>query len=269
MGSPGLRIAYLGPTHSFTHETLTLLYPEAEPVPAPSIREAVRLAEEGEVDKAFIPLENSFNGPVHETLDALAETMLHISLCVERRIRLVAAGNPKADKVYGHPHALAAASKWIEEHMPDATPVPAPSTSLAAQLAARENQACICSRKAAEANNLEILGEDVGPKDNYTRFILLEWRDNPREADRTALVAILPDKPGALYRFLEPLARHNVNLTMIYSRPARTTPWRYLFYLEMEGSRTNPAIADALKEARTRSLMLKILGSYPLKQLKH
>ncbi len=262
-----MRVAYLGPPHSFTHEALAEALPGADHVPARSIREAVRLVEAGEADKALVPLENSFNGPVHETLDALAETMLHVELCIEKRIVLVAAGRRGAKRVYGHPHALAAAARWIEENMPGADPVPTASTSLAAELAAREGEACICSRRAAEEHGLELLGEDVGPGDNYTRFILLSWRDSPRDADRTALAAILPDVPGALYRFLEPFASNRVNLTMIYSRPARTTPWKYLFFVEMEGSRLAPRVAEAIRAARGRSLMLKLLGSYPVKQL--
>ena len=256
----------MGPHYSFTHEAAEKLFESAEFVEARSVREAVSLVEIGKADYAVVPLENSVNGPVHETLDVLAETMLHINMCIEMRIRLVVAGRRDSKRVYGHIHALAAAERWLEENMPGLERVAVSSTSTAAEIAAREGALCACSERAAKANSLEIIADDVGESNNYTRFIALGWRDRAHEGNRTALVAVLPDMPGALYRFLEPFARENVNLTMIYSRPARSKPWKYLFYVETEGSRLEEHVQRALVEARKRSIMLRVLGSYPVIQ---
>jgi len=259
-------VAFLGPRYSFTHEAAEKMFESAEFVEARSVREAISFVEAGKADYAVVPLENTVNGPVHETLDMLAETMLHINMCFEMRIRLVIAGYRDSKRVYGHIHALAAVERWLEENIPEAERIAVSSTSIAAEIAAREGTLCVCSEKAAKANGLEIVADDVGEPNNYTRFIALGWRDRAREGDRTALVVVLPDMPGSLYRFLEPFAQEGVNLTMIYSRPAKGKPWKYLFYIEVEGSRLEKHVQRALAEARKRSIMLKILGSYPITQ---
>ncbi len=260
------RVAYLGPENSFTHIACTRISPSFGCTPSPTIAEAVAQAEKALADAALVPLENSINGPVPETLDVLADTMLHISLVAEMPILLVVAGNPRSNRIYGHPHALAEARSWIRSRK-GLEEVPVKSTSEAARRAREENALCVCSRQAAQSQGLDILEEDVGPPDNVTRFALLTWKDEPEGADRTYIASILPDTPGSLYRYLEPFARESVNLTMIYSRPSRGKPWKYVFYIEMEGSRSDENVQRALKNARGLSLMQKLLGSYPVKKL--
>ncbi|MEB3778855.1 MAG: hypothetical protein GSR85_01285 [Desulfurococcales archaeon] len=259
---PIVRVSYLGPKYSFTYEAAQLLYPQEQLIPADTIRSVVSLVESGKADVGVIPLENSLHGPVAESIDALADTMLHINAIVEMRVTLVVAGDPGISRIYGHPHALAEASRWLDANLPEHTRIATSSTSSAAIAAREEGGLCVCSRSAAEALNLNIIAEGVESGDNYTRFAFLSWSDSPKGAERTSIMALIPDVPGGLYRFLEPYASNNVNLTMIYSRPTRGKPWRYVFYIEMEGSRLNERVNRALRESRERSLMLKILGSY-------
>ncbi len=261
-GTPIVRISYLGPKHSFTYEAASILYPNNQLIPVDSIRAAISMVESREAEACVIPLENSLHGPVAESIDALADTMLHINAIVELKVSLVVAGDKSKGRIYGHPYALAEASRWIDLNLPNHTRIAVSSTSNAAIIARREGGLCVCSKKAALEYDLGIIAEGVEGEGNYTRFASLSWTDSPQGAERTAIMALVPDVPGGLYRFLEPYARNNVNLTMIYSRPARGKPWRYVFYIEMEGSRLEDRVSRALRESRDRSLMIKILGSY-------
>ena len=262
-------MAFLGPVNSFTHEAAEKLFRGAELVAMDSISSVFRAVESLEADYGVVPVENSLEGPVGETLDNLAHTMLHIAYAAEMRITLVIAGDPGKGVVYGHPHALGEARHVLQRLAPGAKLVETASTSAAAERAAREGGLCVCSRRAAEANNLPIV-ETVEPgvgNMNYTRFIALGWRDNPAEASRTSIVAAMPDTPGALYYWLEPFARRGVNLKMIYSRPTPSKPWNYIFYVDLEGSRLEERVREALEEAARRSLFLRVLGSYPVLRL--
>ncbi|HID40934.1 MAG TPA: prephenate dehydratase [Pyrodictium sp.] len=261
-----VRVAFLGPEHSFTHMAAEKLFPGAELVPCNSITKVFRLVEAYEVDYGVVPVENSLEGPVGETLDNLATTMLHIYAALEMGIALVLAGRKGAGKIYGHPHALREAARSLERLAPGAELVPVPSTSHAARQAAEEDVLCVCSRRAAEAYSLEIIAEGLEDGPNYTRFIALAWRDQPENAERTSIIAAFPDEPGSLYRFLEPFARHGVNLKMIYSRPIPGKPWHYNFYIDLEGSRLDRHVAEALEEAAARSLFIHVLGSYPVQR---
>jgi len=262
------RVAFLGPEHSFTHEAARGFFgPGAEYVPVLGIPAVFRAVEGFEADYGVVPVENSVEGPVGATLDELARTMLHVYAAVEMRIVLVVAGRGGADRVYGHPHALGEARAALRRLLPGAEPVATVSTSEAAERAAREGGYCVCSRAAAEAHGLPILAEGVERGVNYTRFLVLAWRDQPERAERTSLIAAMPDRPGALYHWLEPFAKRGIDLKMIYSRPVPSRPWHYNFYVDLAGTRTDPAIEEALEEAAERGLFLRILGSYPVKRL--
>ena len=262
------RVAYLGPENSFTHLAARGFFGDAEYVAAGRIRDVFRAVESYEADYGVVPVENSVEGPVGETLDELAHTLLLIYAAIELRVRLVLAkGKGGGKTVYGHPHALAEARLALERLVPGYRPVHTRSTSEAAALAAREGGYCVCSRAAAEANGLEVVEEGVERGQNYTRFLVLHWRDQPERGERTSLVAAMPDVPGALYQWLEPFAERGINLKMIYSRPIPSKPWHYNFYVDIEGSRLEPRVAEALEEAADRSLFLRVLGSYPVARI--
>jgi prephenate dehydratase len=261
------RVAFLGPELSFTHLAARTVFRDgAEYVAAQRIRDVFRLVESYRADYGVVPVENSIEGPVGETLDELAHTMLHAYAGVVMRIRLVLAssGEGAPARVYGHPHALAEARTTLERLLGSYEPVATRSTAEAAERAAREGGYCVCSRAAAEHHGLALVAEGVERGVNYTRFLVLHWRDQPERGERTSLVAAMPDTPGALYRWLEPFARRGVNLKMIYSRPIPSKPWHYNFYVDLEGSRLDPGVAEALEEAAERSLFLRVVGSYPV-----
>jgi len=261
---PIVRVSFLGPEGSFSHIVSKILYPDMTPIPVPSIMDAVYTVEEGAADIAVIPIENSINGPVQESLKTLSRTLLKTQLMAIYRVRLVIAGSRGARVLYGHSHAIAEASKWIRRNLKGVKIIPVSSTSEAANRAASTGGLCICSREAAISNGLEVLDEDVGDGVNYTKFLSLSWRDSPEGGERTMIITVLKDKPGSLYRFLEPFAVKGINLTMIYSMPLGSGEWRYLFYIEMEGDRRDSGVREAIEEARSRALYLNLLGSYPV-----
>ena len=260
--APIVRVAALGPRGSFTWRAALTLHPGAEVLEAPSVRDAVEAAERGEAEAAVVPLENTAAGPVAETLVALKDTMLRVQAVLEAPIEMVLAGDPSEGPVYAHPHAAGQARELLEDHGVTAERlVPVASTGEAALRAAREGGACLCSREAAEMHRLPVRASTVT---GITRFASLSWRDKPEaENPRTLVLAVLRDEPGSLYRFLEPLAKAKVNLTRLYSVPV-TWDWRYLFLVELEGSRLEPGVARALREARKRSLCTTIAGTYNL-----
>ncbi len=261
-----VRVAFLGPEHSFTHEAARRFFGDAEYLAMQGIGAVFRAVECFEADYGVVPVENSVEGPVGATLDELARTMLHIYAAIEMRIVLVLAGSG-AKRVYGHPHALGEARTALHRLLPGAETVATVSTSEAAERAAREGGYCVCSRAAAEAHGLPIVAEGVERGVNYTRFLVLSWRDQPEHGERTSIIAAMPDRPGALYRWLEPFAKRGIDLKMIYSRPVPSRPWHYNFYIDLAGTRLDPRIAEALEEAAERSLFLHVLGSYPVKKL--
>ena len=256
-------VAYLGPPGSFSEKAARLLYPRASLKPAPTISSAVEYVELGVADAAVVPLENSISGPVSETLLTLRSSMLKVRVAGLLKVELVLAGRGSSRRVYGHPNALALAAREVSYMEPDAQLIPVSSTSEAALRASREGALCLCSPEAAGNEGLEVRARIRG---GYTRFVGLEWRDGAEEGERTMILAAIPDEPGSLYRFLEPFARLRVNLTMIYSMPVAGA-WKYLFYLEAEGSRLEDRVSRAIREASERALCFSVAGSYPLRLL--
>ncbi len=262
------RVAFLGPPGSFSHEAASRLFPSMAEVPVHSISAAVSALVSGEVEYAVVPYENSIEGPVGEALRALAENAERVRVWLEyvHPVRLVLASRGgEIRRVYGHPHALGEAREWLERRLPGVELVPVASTSLAAELAAREEgAAAVCSRLAARLHGLRVVAEGLSTRPNYTRFLVLHHRDNPEAGVKTSIVASVRHEPGSLYRLLEPFAERRVNLTMIYSYPAPGSPWRYYFFIDMEGSRLDGDVAEALREAERRAAWLRVLGSYPV-----
>jgi prephenate dehydratase len=125
--------------------------------------------------------------------------------------------------------------------------------------------AAIASKRAAQVHGLAVLQENLGDyPENFTRFFVIGWEDAPPSGrDKTSIVFGTPHTPGSLHRALGELAQRQVNLMKIESRPVRTTPWEYHFFVDITGHRSDPSCAEALDALRKATMFLKILGSYP------
>ena len=266
-----LRVAYLGPPGTFSHEAVAKHFGDfVDMQPCATIDEVFRAAEGGATDHAVVPVENSTEGVVGRTLDLMLQTPL--TICGEIRLRVRqnllsnAATLGEVTRVYSHAQSLAQCTQWLARHLPGVASVAVASNAEAARLAAAERgTAAIAGGNAAAIYALRTLAphiEDV--PNNTTRFWVLGRNRVPATGrDETSLVMSAPNRPGAVHGLLEPFATHGVSMTRLESRPARTGLWEYLFYVDLVGHETDPAVAAALGELTKKAPMIKILGSYP------
>ncbi len=229
-----------------------------------------------EVEYGIVPIENSLEGSVGETLDVLAtenseremqivgEVLVPIKLC------LLAKGSfENIRTVVSHPHALAQCKQFIREHL-RATGVKikaVESTARAAKLAQEMDAlGALASEDAAAKYGLSILAENVQDKESVTRFIVLSSSDvatAPTGQDKTSLLLYLKDRPGALYDVLGEFAQRGINLTKIESRPSKRALGDYMFHIDCEGHVEDAGIKEVLAAVKRHVVMLRILGSYP------
>ena len=252
------KVAYLGPEGSYTEEAAFTVFPKMIPKPVSSIKEVFEAVEDGEAEFGVVPFANRLEGPVNETIDRLFLSPLKIWYDVEIPVRIVLASKDgKVERVFGHPMVFKQATKVLEKLNVEAIPVS--STSAAAKLASEGKGACLCSPRAAKIYGLKVIIESAEDNPlNSTRFFVLSKLER-REGNRSSMLFTVPHTPGALFKFLEPFAKRNINLTMVYSRPVREQPWNYIFYIEFEGR----AEEDLIEDLKGRSSFLKLLGTYP------
>ena len=266
--------SYLGPEGTFAEQAARVLTPGDELRSAMSVHAAIAALRTGEVDAACVPVENSVEGSVPATLDAMAqgqpvlavaEAVLPIQFSV-----LVRPGTGAADvrTVATHPHAAAQVRTWVCTHLPSAATVLTPSTSAAA-VAVLDGQAdaAVCAPVAVRHYPLTELATGVHDQgDAETRFLLLRHPGAvppPTGTDRTSLVAVAAHRPGALLEVLAEFALRGINLTRIESRPMKSKLGEYQFFLDCEGHVAEDAVGDALAELHRRCTWVRFLGSYP------
>jgi prephenate dehydratase len=230
-----------------------------------------------EVDYGVVPIENSLEGSVGETLDLLSsenteegiqivwEVLVPIKICL-----LAKDSFEKIRTVVSHPHALAQCKQFIRERLqPKGVKVKSvESTARAAKLAQEIDAiAALASEAAAKKYNLSILAENAQDKKSVTRFVVLAAsgvKTSPTGKDKTSLLLHLKDRPGALYGVLSEFAQRGINLTKIESRPSKRALGDYMFHIDCEGHREDAEIKEVLKAVEERAVMVKILGSYPV-----
>jgi prephenate dehydratase len=286
-----VRVGYFGPEGTFTHEALidaTAGRPgagELELVPLPTIYDTVMAVHEGTVERALVPIENSLEGSVNATLDALAMETENVAILGEvvQPIRhCLIARTPleleQIETVVSHPQANAQCARFIRTRLPGARVLAGSSTAEAVRLVAEHEGpwAALGNRLAAERYGCHVLRagvEDVA--ENETRFVWLgpvgAPPGGPGSPDpvigpwKTAVVfwGVGSDAPGWLVRCLSQFATRAVNLTRIESRPRKQGLGRYMFFLDLEGRDTEPHVAAALDGLRTDVEVLRVLGSFP------
>lgn len=267
-----LTVGFLGPRGSFTEEAALKIFNDqgVQFLPYPSIYDVFRAVENSEVDYGVIPLENSIEGSVGETLDMLAQTSAKI--CGETEIRivhnLIAKPGTKFEDikiVLSHPMALAQCRNFIYTKLKNVKIESRASTAEAVKESIeREGVAAIGSELAAKIYGGEILIKGIEDyKDNYTRFIAIGYKQLDKGVGvKTSIIFTLKDVPGALHNALQPFAVRNINLTKIESRPIKGRPWEYMFFMDLAGSIEDAKTKEALEEFVPRTTSVKILGSY-------
>jgi prephenate dehydratase len=276
-----MRVAFLGPAGTFTEEALRFSAPagmELEEVPYPSVYETVMAVQAGDADRAVVPIENSLEGSVTATLDALAgeadrvrifaEVVRPVSHCLIARAGV---GLADVERVLSHPQAIAQCSTLLRGRLAHAAPGSAPSTAEAVRTVAESSEpwAALGTRLAATMYGCVVLEEGVEDRsDTLTRFVWLAPDDTPppHEPEKTSIVfwGFEDESPGALVGVLSELADREINLTKIESRPRRVQLGHYMFFADLEGADSDPHVREALEALGRRVRTLKVLGSYPV-----
>jgi len=268
-----LKIGYLGPEGTFTQQAVLKYFGHSvRPLPLASVEEVFHEVESGAADFGVVPIENSTEGTVNNTLDMFLASPLKICGEVELRIHqnLMGRMNMLGDirRVCGHPQSLAQCRGWLQEHLAGIERVTVSSNAEGARRARdEEGTAAIAGAAAAEVYALNLLMPEIEDRpDNTTRFLIIGRKPvSPSEADKTTLLvsAAKTDAPGALFRLLEPLAQNAISMTRIESRPSHKRKWDYVFFIDVDGHAEREPLATALAELKTRASLYKIVGSYP------
>jgi prephenate dehydratase len=274
-----VRVAFLGPAGTFTEEALRASAPDGvEGIPYPSVYETVMAVQEGQVDRAVVPIENALEGGVAATLDALAtdadrvrivgEVVLPVHHCLVAADEL---GLADVERVISHPQATAQCARFLRERLPNAERVSAGSTAEAVRQVrdARAPWAALGSRLSASLYDCRVLAEDVeDDAGNLTRFVWLALGGDQPRPEAPAKTSIVfwgagDESPGWLVSVLGELAGREINLTRIESRPRRVRLGHYMFFADLEGAEQDEPLAAALGALRERVQELRVLGSYP------
>lgn len=268
-----LCVAYLGPEATNTHAAaLRKFGSSVDYRPMATIADIFTAVEKGEADYGVVPVENSTEGAVRDSLDLFVETPLKIVAELHQEIEhtlLSRSPLAKIKKVYSKDQALAQCRRWLQRNLPHARLVDVDSTALGVQVAAREKgAAAIAPRLAGERYGVPVAATHIQDlKNNTSRFVFL-GREASGSAgsghDKTSLLVSLHHEPGALLHALQPFNRRKLNLTRIESRPSRLRPWDYIFFLDVVGHYEDPEMQSALKALRRQCPLVKWLGSYPV-----
>lgn len=282
------RAGYLGPPGTFSEEALLggIVEGGVKPVALETIRDAVMAVQQREVEWSLVPIENSIEGSVTVTLDALAGDASEVAIVGEvvlpvrhYLIALAPIGLGQIDTVVSHPHVPGQCTRFLREHLSRARVVAANSTAEAVRLVSEredDSWAAIGTRLAAELYGCAVVAEEIQDReDNETRFVWLARADSPSDLpplrgqaagwSKTSLVfwGAGADRAGWLVLCLSEFAQRGINLTKIESRPMREQLGHYMFFVDLEGSLTEEIVSEAVAGLRVVCEHVRVLGSYP------
>ena len=279
MSTPKQRIGFLGPEGTFTQQALRSQadLAGAEHIPFRTVIDVLDAVEDGSVSLGFVPIENSIEGTVNYTQDALVfdhdlliqrEVVLDIEMCI---LAKKGATLQSITKIFSMPVATAQCHGYIREHAPQAEVFVANSTAEAARTVSESGDntvVAVAPRNAASLYGLEVLAENIADQSgNQTRFVLVakDGIPTPTGHDRTALVVFQrADEPGSLISILQEFAARRINLSQLLSRPTkRGGLGDYCFIIYCDGHITNELVADVLRDLHAKQGAVKFLGSYP------
>jgi chorismate mutase/prephenate dehydratase len=267
-----VRVAFLGPAATFSHQAAKSRFGDSvDYVMCETIGEVFATVEKGAAHYAVVPIENSIDGGINATQDALTQTRLKVCAEIYLPIAhhlLAAHGAELRDikRVYSKQEALTQCRAWLEKHLPRAELVPVSSTARAAQIVANEpNAASVSGSLAAELYKLDILSSNIQDiTGNTTRFLVMaEAYGRPTGTDKTSIYFAVHHKVGALVHALKPFEQRKLNLLKIESRPSKSKAWEYFFLVDFEGHAEDALVKEALAEVRPHCNVMTVLGSYP------
>ena len=268
-----LKVAFLGPEGTHTQAAVYKHFGHSVRALALSTGDEVfHEVEAGNADFGVVAVENSTEGTITNTLDRFIGSPLHICGEVELRIHHCLMGRMESlrdiERICAHAQALAQCRSWLDEHLSGVERVPVSSNAEGARRARDEKgTAAIAGDTAAEVYELHLMVSEIEDRaDNTTRFLVIGRKILARSgSDKTTLLVSTRSTaaPGALHRLLEPLATNRISMTRIESRPSRRGKWDYVFFIDVEGHASDPAVARALKGLKARASLFRVIGSYP------
>ena len=267
-----LKIGYLGPEGTFSQQAVHKHFGHsAKGLPLASVEEVFDEVAAGHADFGVVPVENSGQGTIQSTLDMFLGSPLKICGEVELRVHqylLSRTGHLEdIERVYSHGLSLAQCRGWLRQHLPKAEKQAMASNAEAARRARNaDDSAAIAGENAAHVYGLKVVAGPIEDRpDNTTRFLVIGRALFPSSGhDRTSLLVFVKDQPGALYKVLEPLARHGVSMNRIESRPAHNGLWSYAFFIDVGGHVEESPLRDALADIAGFAVNVTVLGSYPV-----
>lgn len=264
-----LSVGYLGPEGTYSEQAAVKIFGLSIDLQTEdSISDVIRSVEAGSTDLAVVPIENSTEGAVRETHKLLfntsAKIIAEITIPIVHCLLSKSSDISKIKKIYSHPQTLGQCSDWLKKHFPNAEIIPASSNAAAAEKAATEDSAAaLSSAEAGKIYDLNILEKGINDQPgNATRFIALgNIPTKPSAKDKTSLICVLVDKPGALYEILKFFAEKNISMTRLESQPY--TRGEYAFYIDFRGHKDDPNVSEVIKNIETHTKICQVLGSYP------
>ncbi len=269
------KVAFLGPEYSFSHiAALHRFGRAAEYMGVNNIAAVFEEVNRRHVDYGVVPLENSTDGRVADTLDMFVR-LPQIKVCSEVRLRvhhnlLANCEQTEIGRIYSKPQALSQCRNWIAKNVPQATLHEVSSTTTAAQFAkSQPGAAAIASREAAVQYGVRILFPNIEDSPhNETRFAVIGPHDAGRTGnDKTAVMFMIPHSPGSLADILNMFKQNKVNLTWIESFPYPSAKGEYVFFLECDGHQDDAKVKKTLAAVEGKCEKLYVLGSFPMAEL--
>lgn len=267
------KVSYLGPEGTFSQLAATSYFSgEQNYFPLASIDDVFFSVESADTDFGVVPVENSTEGAVNNTQDCLVDTSLQISGEVIVPIThnlmigpdLLASETPKL--IVSHRQSLAQCRQWLSITYPGVPTEEVSSNAKAAQLASQQpGVAAIAGEMAAQIYKLQIVHRSIQDRsNNSTRFLVLSAAGcHPTGKDKTSILVYTDNKPGALFRILEPFENLGISLSKIETRPSKIEAWEYVFFMDFEGHREDMRVVDLFSQLKTCTAEIKVLGSYP------
>jgi len=269
----GDAVAFLGPAGTFSHSAVLAVFGQSvNLLDCATIDDVFSVVQNDQAKYGVVPVENSTEGAVNNTLDCLVDTALKIVAEVVVPIEHHFMVKPGTDanalnKVVSHKQSLAQCRKWLASHWPQLPQEDVASNARAAQFAAeQEGVAAIAGKMAADAYGLEIASAAIQDQsNNSTRFLVMgKHGRSPSGRDKTSTLIYTENRPGALFRVLEPFEQYQVSLTRIETRPSKKEVWDYVFFIDFEGHVSDEPVKQVLSQLTGRTLEIKLLGSYPM-----
>jgi chorismate mutase/prephenate dehydratase len=269
-----LKVGFLGPEGTFTQTAVYKHFGHSvRALPFHTIDEVFQEVESGAADFGVVPIENSTEGSVNNTLDMFLTSPLKIAgeveLPIEQHLLGRMTGLENIQRICAHEQSLAQCRGWLREYLPQIELIGVSSNGAGARRARdEEGTAAIGPDVAADVYDLKILVSSIQDRrDNSTRFLVIGRQlSAPSGVDKTTLLVSTSDTgvgAGVLHTLLQPLADYGVNMTFIESRPSRRQNWDYVFFIDIEGHANESPVADALADLEKVSSLFRVLGAYP------